>query len=149
MASHGPVSAAVVLCVAYAGLAVLNNISLKRRPSWDYTELTLFCWGKIITDYANWPTILGNGAGQQVQVLDVVILFARTCACSEGRSIRVRSSCLTPSGQTSQCLVRRVLRWWFLSAACRVVRGLQKVVSHDTARRDPCVYIVKLFCSKG
>ena len=46
MASHGPVSAAVVLCVAYAGLAVLNNISLKRRPSWDYTELTVFCWGK-------------------------------------------------------------------------------------------------------
>ena len=45
MDSHGPVSAAVVLCVAYTGLAVLNNISLKRRPSWEYTELTGFCWG--------------------------------------------------------------------------------------------------------
>ena len=44
--SHGSVSAGVVLCVAYAGLAVLNSISLKRRPSWDYTELTAFCCGE-------------------------------------------------------------------------------------------------------
>ena len=47
MNSHGPVSAAVVLCFAWSGLAVVNNMSLKKRPGWEFAELTTFCWGTV------------------------------------------------------------------------------------------------------
>lgn len=46
MVSHGPVSAAVIFCFAWTGLALVNNVSLKQRPGWSYAELTLFCWGE-------------------------------------------------------------------------------------------------------
>ena len=47
MQSHGPISAAVIFAFGWAGLAVVNNVSLKRHPGWDYAELSTFCWGEL------------------------------------------------------------------------------------------------------
>jgi hypothetical protein len=47
MQSHGPILAAVIFAFGWAGLAVVNNVSLKRHPGWDYAELSTFCWGEI------------------------------------------------------------------------------------------------------
>lgn len=49
MDSHGPISIAVIFAFTWAALAVVNNVSLKRRPGWDYVELSTFCWG------TKWP----------------------------------------------------------------------------------------------
>ncbi|KAL0023539.1 hypothetical protein WJX79_010576 [Trebouxia sp. C0005] len=48
MQSHGPISAAIIFAFGWAGLAVVNNVSLKRRPGWDYAELSTFCWVRVI-----------------------------------------------------------------------------------------------------
>ncbi|DBA98822.1 hypothetical protein WJX77_011551 [Trebouxia sp. C0004] len=48
MQSHGPISAAVIFAFGWAGLAVVNNVTLKRRPGWDYAELSTFCWVRVV-----------------------------------------------------------------------------------------------------
>ncbi|KAL0046156.1 hypothetical protein WJX82_004368 [Trebouxia sp. C0006] len=48
MQSHGPISAAVIFAFGWAGLAMVNNVSLKRHPGWDYAELSTFCWVRVI-----------------------------------------------------------------------------------------------------
>ena len=55
MQSHGPISAAVIFAFGWAGLAMVNNVSLKRHPGWDYAELSTICWGELGCSHV-WPS---------------------------------------------------------------------------------------------